>query len=202
MINMGDEKYFNIICGLLLVLLVPVLLTTLVDYINSLRTGVDPNYSTLTLLVAGVVAFATIRLVNLTSKYAKSTKDMLNEQVKLRKIASIEKMLENVYSPMDNTLTEFELTLKPFSTDKIPGTYDHTFKDLNDKLFKIKMNYGHLFDDDIIKYYKEIWDSWQQYSDAKTLDNYKILNNSIYKFHDILNIKIKKEKEHLQIARC
>lgn len=148
-------------------------------------------------LFSEINAFAVVILVILTGWYAYSTKSMLTEQTKNRKIEAIEKKLEHVYSPINNSLNKFKLELEPFPSDTIPDTYNELFKNLNYELMEVHKNYGHLFDQDLLQYHHEVWDSWKQYSSRRILENYKNLNALINKFHALIGIKIREETKSL-----
>ena len=134
-----------------------------------------------TLIANIVLAFATLILVLITRNYAKSTKEILDEQTKSRKKASIEKILEKVYNPMNNAFNEFRLENDNLPEDKIPLGYDESFIKLYNTLNKIDKEYHHLFDQDIIQHVSEIWRYWKQYqykkqtSSEPEIEIYKVL---------------------------
>lgn len=147
-------------------------------------------------------AYAVVILVFLTLWYAYSTRSMLGEQTKSRKIAAMEKKLEHVYSPMNNALNKSKLYIESLPKDTIPNGYASFFNDLINNFEVINKDYGHLFDSDMKKHYKETYESWKQFlidrsSTEKMLKNYKNLNESIKKFHEIVESKIKTEIELL-----
>ena len=190
------ENYSIFTYGLIFILIALLFVSVAIlgDYINSLFTGKEPSYSIQTQITSIVLAFSTIILVIITAGYAKSTKKLLDEQVILRKIASIEKVLENVYSPMNNALNEFRLQNDNLPNDKIPENYDRNFQDLYNNFQKIDVKYHHLFDQKIIKCDIEIWGLWNQYIREKNIPNYKLLNSRIDKFNDVISHKIDKNK--------
>lgn len=145
-----------------------------------------------------ILAFSTVVLVIITERYAKSTKDLVEEQVKSRQIASIEKVLENIYNPISIALNRFMINCESLPEDRIPGVYDKEFKDLNDVVMDIASKYYHLINQNIINYYNfELWKAWLQYSSRKDIDNYKLLNSRIKMFGDYITKQLNLEKESL-----
>lgn len=180
------RKTTNLIPGLYILLfaLLIVALSIFVDFIVSLYTHRQPDYLIQTQMTSTILAFSTVVLVIITVGYAKSTKDLLDEQIKLRKIASFEKRLENIYSPINIAFNRFKLNCESLLDDRIPSVYNNEFKDLNDLIMNIARKYGHLFNQDTINYYdNEVWKAWLQYSSNSTIDNYKLLNSRIIEFN-------------------
>ena len=190
---------FSLVAQLLFVVLILVFLGTLIDYCNSLNTGVESSYSIQTIIVTGVLAFATLLLLIITGDYAKSTKEMLDEQIKLRKIAAIEKKLENVYNPTETALNEFlmKFPVRLKNEDNIPDNFLETFSELNDKLMDIRKNYLHLISQTMSNKNREVFKSWLLFSNEKNIDNFNNLINIVGIFHSSMFIEIKKETAKL-----
>ncbi len=105
----GHSNLLTIGLYILLFGLLLVSLSIFYDYLIFLFTNKQPDYSIQTQITSIAAAFSTIVLVIITAGYAKSTKKMLDEQVKIRKMASIEKRLENIYSPINIAFNKFRL---------------------------------------------------------------------------------------------
>ena len=69
-----------------------------------LAVDVDLSIFDGTLIATVVLAIATVTLVIVSHKYAKSTEEMLEEQRKSRQIAFIERKLEKLYLPLKDVL--------------------------------------------------------------------------------------------------
>lgn len=148
-------------------------------------------------LFSGINALSVVVLVIITSWYALSTRSMLSEQMKNRKTVATEKKLEHVYSPINNATNEFKVKLMPLPIDRIPDIYDKTFNEFIEKVTKVDKNYGHLFDNQMQNYFLKMWESWIQYQNKKTFDDYLNLNGNINTFHSYVGIKIQEETEML-----
>ena len=146
-------------------------------------------------------AYAVVILVFFTGLYARSTYIALNDQRKNRKIAAIDKKLENVYSPMNNALIKFNSHLKSSSENEIPGCYNKLLDLLNGELLNINREYGHLLDPNIRKCCKKFRELSQEFKqqcergDEKVDTFYANLNDLIKNFHAEVKGNIKKEKE-------
>jgi len=190
---------FSLVAQLLFVVLTLVFLVTLIEYYDSFNTGVEPSYSIQTIIVTGVLAFATLLLLYITSDYAKSTKEMLDEQIKLRKIAVIEKKLEKVYNPTETALTEFlmKFPVRLKNDDNIPDNFHSTFSELNDKLMDIRKNYLHLISQNMSNKNREVFKSWLLFSNDKNIDKFNNLIDIIKIFKSSMFIEINEETAKL-----
>ena len=132
----------------------------------------------------------------MTTHYARSTKELLDEQIRTRKISSIEKKLENIYSPINIALNKFKLNCEYLPEDRVPQVYNTEFKDLNDVIMDIASRYYHLLNQETINYYdKEVWKAWLQYSNnSSDINNYKLLNSRIKMFNDLNTRQLNLEK--------
>ncbi len=183
---------------ILLIALLVVSLTIFGDYIVFLFTNKQPDYSIQAQITSIILAFSTVVLVIITVGYAKSTKDLVDEQVKSRQVASIEKVLENIYSPINIALNQFMLNCESLPENRIPDVYNNSFKELNDVIMNIASKYYHLINQKIINYYNfELWKAWLQYSSNANIDNYKLLNSRIKMFGDYITKQLNLEKEYL-----
>lgn len=180
-----------------------VFLATLILYIHSLYTGVESNYSIQTIIVSGVLAFATLFLVIITGDYAKSTKEMLDEQIKLNEIVAIEKRLEKVYSPIEEAVTKFDLKadnlMDLMAGDQLSENIRGIFEKMTQSLLEVKKNYGHLIDPDIIQSHSELWRIYLAY-EYNTLSRAEIdaLRDLINVFHGHIGVKISEYKGRLE----
>jgi len=77
----------------------------IVSTVIYLALNVDLSQFDGTLIATIILAFATVTLVIISYKYAKSTEEMLEEQRKSREIAFIERRLEKLYYPMKDVLS-------------------------------------------------------------------------------------------------
>ena len=197
MTNLNIKNYltFDKIIVVMLIALALLVISALPDYFIQ---GQERNYSIQTFLVAVISALVTIMLVGLTAGYVKSTKEMLDEQVKARKMAFVEKKLENIYSPMNIAYNEFRLKLDSLPNDRIPDNYCSEFIALNDAILKVSNKYYHLLTLEMLNYYSiELWKAWEQFLHARTLENYIILNSRINMFNDLSTREMKSEQELL-----
>lgn len=194
------DIYSNLIYGLCVIAigLFFVSLPVLSGYINDILTNKQMDFSIQKQITDFVLAFSTIILVAITVMYAKSTKDLVDEQVKLRQVASIEKVLENIYSPIIIALNRFMLNCESLPENRIPVVYNNEFKDLNAVIMNIASKYYHLINQEILNYYSfELWKVWLQYSNNPDIDNYKLLNSRIKMFGDYITKQLNLEKESL-----
>jgi len=139
---MKKRKYFNMV----IVICIPLIL--LIRYMF-----LDPS------LTDAINASFTGILVFVTFLYLIATQEILKEQENTRKIYSIDKLLENVYSPINNALTEFYQQLggiDSLPSDYTPDNIREKFKDLHEKQLEINRKYGHLFNDDIRVAYQKL----------------------------------------------
>lgn len=151
-------------------------------------------------LAALFLAAVTCIYVSITMKTLRQTEKII-EQTKIeKKLDNIDKMLMNVYSPMEYILTKFNSSLeyyKSMQSDGIPIEFNNLFKEMNDKLLEIKRNYGYLFDSELIEYHDSLWKLWEQYLGSDQ-DNQKIKYDSLIaevkKFHNVISNKIGFEK--------
>lgn len=185
---------YLLLIGLLLVVLLPVLR----ESINSILKGGELSSSIRIEITSIILAISTIILVIITAGYAISTKDLLDDQVKSRKIAPIEKVLENIYSPILIALNQFMLNCESLPENRIPDVYNNAFKDFNDAIMNIASKYFHLMNQEIINYYNtELWKAWLQYSSRPDIENYKILNSRVKMFGEYVTKQLNLEKESL-----
>lgn len=193
-------KKFTFPDGLIISLFigVVVILSLISDYFISLFKGINPDYSIQQQITTIISGLFTIVLVLITARYAKSTKDLVDEQVKSRQVASIEKVLENIYSPITIALNQFMINCESLPENRIPEGYNNSFKDFNDVIMNIATKYYHLINQKIINYYNfELWQAWLQYSSNSDIDNYKLLNSRIKMFGDYITKQLNLEKESL-----
>ncbi len=194
-------NYSKIISGLSYILicyLLIVFIPILFDITTSIITGKGLSSSIRTELTSIISAFSTIILVVITAGYAKITNELLDEQVKLRKISSFEKRLEYIYSPINMALIQFIINCESLPENRIPQVYNYSFKELNDVIMNIASKYYHLIDQKIINYYNsELWKIWLQYSSRPDIDNYRLLNSRIKMFGDYITTHLNLEKESL-----
>lgn len=194
---------FSKVYLLLFVVLIFVFLATLIVYIHSLYTGLESNYSIQTIIVSGVLAFATLFLVIITGDYAKSTKEMLDEQIKLNEIVATEKRLEKVYSPIEEAVTKFDLEADNLMDlmvgDQLSENIRSIFEKMTQSLLEVKKNYGHLIDPDIIQSHSELWKIYLAYG-YNTLSQAEIgtLRDLINDFHGHIGVKISEYKGRLE----
>jgi len=183
---------------ILLFALLLVALSILVNYLVSLSTNKQPDYQIQTQVTSTILAFSTVVLVIITAHYAKSTKDLVEEQVKSRRIALIEKVLENVYSPINIALNQFMINCESLPENRIPNVYNNSFIELNDVIINIASKYYHLIHQEIINYYNfELWKASLQYSSNPDINNYKLLNSRIKMFGGYITKQLNLEKESL-----
>ena len=147
-------------------------------------------------LAALFLAAVTCIYVSITMKTLRQTEKII-EQTKIeKKLDNIDKMLMNVYSPMEYILTKFNSSLeyyKSMQSDGIPIEFNNLFKEMNDKLLEIKRNYGYLFDSELIEYHDSLWKLWEQYlcsEQENKKDIYDSLSAEIKKFHNVIGNKI------------
>ena len=76
----------------------------IVSTVIYLALDVDLSQFDGTLIATIILAFATVTLVIVSHKYAKSTEEILKEQRKSRQISCIEKQLEKLYYPLVDIL--------------------------------------------------------------------------------------------------
>ncbi|MCZ7404937.1 MAG: hypothetical protein O8C67_08405 [Candidatus Methanoperedens sp.] len=197
--DVKGHSNFTLGLYILLVALLMVALSIFGDYLVSIFTNKQPDYTIQAQITSTILAFSTIILVIITANYAKSTKEMLDEQIKMRKIGSIEKRLENIYSPINIAFNKFRLNCESLPEDRIPSLYNNAFKDLNDVIMDIASKYGHLFNQETINYYDhEVLPAWLQYSRNPTdIASYKLLNSRIIMFNDFNGRKLYSEKKLL-----
>ncbi|MCK4797557.1 MAG: hypothetical protein KAT05_09260 [Spirochaetes bacterium] len=187
----GVEKgLYYILIGYLLIVFVPIL----IDYISSIITGKEPSFSIRTEITPIIYAFSTIILVIITANYAKSTNELLNEQVRLRKLNYSKDILENVYSPLNNALNKYRLNTESPLIDRIPNNYNREFEALYDDILKINNKYNHLINQKINNRFRVVWNSWIQYLNDSTLANYNILNDYINLFNAEITVHFNLEK--------
>lgn len=153
--------------------------------ISSFLTGITSN----------ITGLATVVLAIITWKYIGITKKILDEQIKLRKIAAIEKKLERVLNPIENALKEFidKYNKRLKTDDKISGEFHATFSKLNDQLMDVRKNYLHLIGQNISNKDIEVFKSWLLFSNEKNNENYNSLMDTIQIFHSFIIIEIKIE---------
>ena len=153
-------------------------------------------------------AYAVVILVILTGWYAWSTRSALDNERKNRKITAIEKKLENVYSPMDEAVTEFKLESEKIlavlgAEDDVPVKIKEIFEKLTKNLFGVKRHYGHLIDFDIINSHQDVWNlylSLDKTTDREKLDDFIDTINVFGKDIIIKISKYKKEIEDIQAS--
>lgn len=182
--------YYTLI-GYLLIVFVPIL----IDYISSIITGKEPSFSIRTEITPIIYAFSTIILVIITANYAKSTNELLNEQVRLRKLNYSKDILENVYSPLNNALNKYRLNTESLPIGRIPNNYNREFEALYDGILKINNKYNHLINQKINNRFRVVWNSWIQYFNDSTLANYNILNEYINLFNAEITVHFNLEKK-------
>lgn len=153
--------------------------------ISSFLTGITSN----------ITGLATVVLAIITWKYIGITKKILDEQIKLRKIAAIEKKLEKVLNPIENALNEFidKYNKRLKIEDKISDEFHATFSELNSKLMDVRKNYLHLIGQNISNKDIEVFKSWLLFSNEKNNENYNSLMDTIQIFHSFIIIEIKIE---------
>lgn len=154
---------------ILLIALLMVALSIFGAYLVSIFTNKQPDYTIQTQITSTILAFSTIILVIITANYAKSTKELLDEQVKLRKLNYSKDILENVYSPLNNALNKFRWNAESLPRDRIPQNYNREFEALYDDILKINNKYNHLINQKIKNRFQEVWDSWRQYLHDSTI---------------------------------
>ena len=113
----------------------------------------------LTINATIITAWSTVILSIITFFYVIFTYKILKEQKKSIKIAALEKILENVYSPLliANTRLNYgnlEGDCMGFAT---PERLQEEYLRFSGDLFKVSENYGHLLDQDIIQNHSELW---------------------------------------------
>jgi len=148
-------------------------------------------------------AYAVVILVILTGWYAWSTRSALDDERKNRKITAIEKKLENVYSPMDEAVTEFKLESEKIlaelgAEDDVPVKIKEIFEKLTENLLGVKRHYGHLIDFDIINSHQDVWNlylSLDKTTDREKLDDFI---DTINVFGKDIIIKISKYKTEIE----
>ncbi|MFZ3166369.1 MAG: hypothetical protein WA130_02055 [Candidatus Methanoperedens sp.] len=195
-----DVEYSQLILGLYIILiglLIVVLLPILKDSISIILAGKELSSPIRAEITSTILAVSTIILVIITAGYAKSTKELVDEQVKLRKIASFEKVLENVYSPLDNALNKFRLSNDSLPRDRIPENYNSDLNALNGDILKISDKYYHLIKQEIKNRYNDLWKSWDIYKRDATLENYNLLNSRINLFNAEITKHFNIEKKSL-----
>lgn len=178
------HKYFYIVVSFLGFLLIAVNL-----FYPMISNSINVGFSGLLFLV--------------TFLYVILTNDILDEQRTSKKIDLIDKVLENVYSPINNAFMEFYQDSHVDSLPKtnIPAYFKDEFIKLHSKLMGINRSFGHLFDDEIRKAYKKVWTSWQHYlvlenlPEEQRLLDYRELRSDIINFHKLLHTKIEHEKK-------
>ncbi len=180
--DIEEYPYYNIVLYIMAIVLVLISFSIM---INSLgfniydQNQIDSNKDQISV----ILAFSTIVLVLITINYAKSTKKLLDEQVKLRKLNYSKDILENVYSPLNNALNKFRWNAESLPIDRIPQNYNREFEALYDDILKINNKYNHLINQKIKNRFQEVWNSWRQYLHDPILANYNILNDYINLFN-------------------
>jgi len=141
-------------------------------------------------------------LVVVTSIYVAITFEILRQSKTERVLDNIEKILINVYSPIDTMLKRYKLSYEYHQSGdskKIPDNFNSIFMELNDELFKIQTNYGYLFKPDLILYYNNAWKIWRQYLGSEDIEKKKTLveqlNGDINILHDFITQQINAEKK-------
>ena len=200
----GKDLNFGIwiIVGILVLVLIGMLISLFIAKSISINTF---TLGLLNLSFLIILILVNICYVIITGWYAHSTKLMLDNQTKTRKIDALEKKLEKIYSPINAELIKFNSYFEPSHEQEIPDFYNKVLDSLNDELLNINRGYGHLSDPNIRKYYKEfreLSDEFKQQCIRKderisTFSLYMNLNNLIKNFHTELKGNIKKEIELL-----
>ena len=185
-----EKGLYYILIGYLLIVFVPIL----VDYISSIYTGKEPSLLIRTEMTSIISAVSTIILVIITVGYAKSTKELLDEQVRLRKLNYSKDILENVYSPLNNALNKFRWNAESLPKDRIPQNYNREFDALYDDILKINNKYNHLINQKIKNRFQDVWNYWRQYLHDPTEPNYNILNDFINLFNAEITVHYNMEK--------
>ena len=155
-------------------------------------------------------AFSVIILVILTGWYAYSTKSMLieqrltlDEQRKGRKIDGIEKKLENVYSPIEEAVTEFKLELEQLlilnrENPTLPNEVRDIFRKMAENMLTVKKNYGHLIDSDTIFSFQDVWNIYLHLDKTTQREQTDILKSLINTFHAHITNKIYEYNKQLK----
>lgn len=112
-----------------------------------------------------ITAWSTVVLSIITAIYAILTHSILNEQRKAIKIAALEKKLEKVYSP----LVVASANLNSGNLEGLMGftNEEGLIREYNRfaaELSKVRKNYGHLLDQDIIQNHNELWNMTSEVS--------------------------------------
>lgn len=180
----------------------------LISYISIILSGnisqiFGINLSELiNLSITSTLVAITSLIVLLTHENLKETQAIVKQSKTEMKLNNIEKILINVYSPIDTMLKRYELSLEYYQSgdsNKIPEHFNAIFNEMNDELFKIKINYGYLFEPDLIQFHNEVWKVWKQYLGSndpeKKKELFKQLNAKISVLHKFVTDKINDEKK-------
>lgn len=142
-----------------------------------------------------VTAGATVVLAVITIWYAISTYKLLKETQVARKINTIEKKLEKVYSPMEEALTRFDLTKKNLESDggSLLSNIGVSFDELNNQFLQIKRNYGHIIFKDtlVIQYHKQACEAKRQFDADPRKPKYEIFIAKVGLLHHQISNRIK-----------
>lgn len=117
-----------------------------------------------------ITAWSTVVLSIITAFYVILTHYILKEQRKSIKIAALEKKLEKVYSPL-------VVASANLNSGNLEGAMGQTNEDglireynrFAGELSKVRKNYGHLLDQDIIQNHNELWN--MTYEDSFLIAN-------------------------------
>ena len=166
----------------------------IVSTIIYLAIDVDLSKLDGTLISTIILAFATVTLVIVSYKYAKSTEEMLEEQRKSRKIAEIERKialteneLRDLYYPLDNFLKRYF----SYRNQEIPERYLQVSGDLHNTGARNKlMEYK-----DIIKHKylakEDIQDKLNEFLNEKNISRQTINDTDVLTLYDTLASDVK-----------
>lgn len=199
-------KFYSSLFGIVLLVFV---MSYLISFLSILLSGnisqifgIDNSSELINLSITSTLVAVTSLIVLLTYANLKETQAVVKQSKTERVLDNIEKILMNVYSPIDTVLKRYKLSLEYYQSGdskKIPDNFNRNFLEMNDELLKIQTNYGYLFEPDLILFYNNAWKVWKQYLGSKDNEKKKMLfeqlNGDINILHDFITQQINVEKK-------
>ena len=199
-------KFYSSLFGIVLLVFV---MSYLISFLSILLSGnisrifgIDNSSELINLSITSTLVAVTSLIVLLTYENLKETQAVVKQSKTERVLDNIEKILMNVYSPIDTVLKRYKLSLEYYQSGdskKIPDNFNNKFLEMNDEILKIQTNYGYLFEPDLILFYNNAWKAWKQYLGSKDNENKKTLfeqlNGDINILHDFITKQINAEKK-------